>query len=152
MAKISSERVRLAVVQNGVLFALIVLVVLFAVLNPRFMSFNNLQTIVLQIAELGLISLPVAFLIMQANVDLSVGSVVAFAGVAGLILGIGLSFARHSFDWTIRSPRHIRDNLGIECVGELPPTSKHREFGNVDEVVRLSAEHEVDFLPPSAND
>ena len=62
--------------------------------------------------------------------------VVAFAGVAGLILGIGLSFARHSFDWTIRSPRHIRDNLGIECVGELPPTSKHREFGNVDEVVR----------------
>jgi uncharacterized protein involved in exopolysaccharide biosynthesis/Mrp family chromosome partitioning ATPase len=62
--------------------------------------------------------------------------VLAFAGVAGLILGIGLSFARHTFDWTIRSPRHIRDNLGIECVGELPPTSKRREFGNVDEVTR----------------
>ena len=62
--------------------------------------------------------------------------VLAFAAVAGLILGIGLSFARHSFDWTIRSPRHIRDNLGIECVGELPPTSKRREFGNVDEVTR----------------
>ncbi|MBZ9974334.1 MULTISPECIES: GNVR domain-containing protein [unclassified Mesorhizobium] len=62
--------------------------------------------------------------------------VLAFAGVAGLILGIGLSFARHSFDWTIRSPRQIRDNLEIECVGELAPTSKRREFGNVDEVTR----------------
>ncbi|UCI29376.1 GumC family protein [Mesorhizobium sp. B4-1-4] len=62
--------------------------------------------------------------------------VLAFAGVAGLIVGIGLSFARHSFDWTIRSPRHIRDNLGIECIGELPPAGKYREFGNVDEVTR----------------
>jgi Mrp family chromosome partitioning ATPase len=62
--------------------------------------------------------------------------VLAFAAVAGLILGIGVSFVRHTFDWTIRSPRHIRDNLGIECVGELPPTGKRREFGNVDEVTR----------------
>jgi uncharacterized protein involved in exopolysaccharide biosynthesis/Mrp family chromosome partitioning ATPase len=60
----------------------------------------------------------------------------AFAAVAGIIFGIGISFVRHTFDWTIRSPRHIRDNLGIECVGELPPTSKWREFGHVDEVVR----------------
>lgn len=60
----------------------------------------------------------------------------AFAAVAGFILGVGLSFARHTFDWTIRSPRHIRDNLGIECVGELPPTSRRRESGHVDEVVR----------------
>ena len=62
--------------------------------------------------------------------------VLAFAGIAGLLLGIGLSFVRHTFDWTIRSPRHIRDYLGIECVGELPPKSKRREFGNVDEVTR----------------
>ncbi|NGO52915.1 Wzz/FepE/Etk N-terminal domain-containing protein [Allomesorhizobium camelthorni] len=60
----------------------------------------------------------------------------AFAAVAGIVLGIGLSFVRHTFDWTIRSPRHIRDNLGIECVGELPPTAKWRESGHVDEVVR----------------
>ncbi|HEV2501693.1 MAG TPA: GNVR domain-containing protein [Mesorhizobium sp.] len=60
--------------------------------------------------------------------------VLAFAAVAGLILGIGVSFARHSLDWTIRSPRHIRDNLGIECVGELPPGSNRQEFGDIDEV------------------
>jgi uncharacterized protein involved in exopolysaccharide biosynthesis/Mrp family chromosome partitioning ATPase len=60
--------------------------------------------------------------------------VLAFAAAAGLIVGLGLSFARHSFDWTVRSPRHIHDNLGIECIGELPLTSKRGEFGNVDEV------------------
>jgi uncharacterized protein involved in exopolysaccharide biosynthesis/Mrp family chromosome partitioning ATPase len=60
----------------------------------------------------------------------------AFGAVAGIVLGIGLSFVRHTFDWTIRSPRHIRDNLGIECVGELPPTSRWKESGHVDEVVR----------------
>ena len=62
--------------------------------------------------------------------------VLAFAAVAGLILGVGLSFIRHSFDWTIRSPQQIRDNLALECVGELPPTSRRNEFGPVDEVAR----------------
>jgi len=59
-----------------------------------------------------------------------------FAAVAGLILGVGLSFARHTLDWTVRSPRHIRDNLGVECVGELPLASWRMESGHVDEVVR----------------
>ncbi len=62
--------------------------------------------------------------------------VLAFAAVAGLILGIGLSFVRHSLDWTIRSPRHIRDNLGIECVGELPLAGNRQESGDFDEVAR----------------
>lgn len=62
--------------------------------------------------------------------------VLAFAAVAGLILGIGISFVRHSLDWTVRSPRHIRDNLGIDCVGELPPASSRQEFGDIDDVAR----------------
>ncbi|MFT4220444.1 MAG: ABC transporter permease [Microbacterium sp.] len=89
MAKISSERLRLMFVQNGVLFALIALIILFAALNPRFLSINNIQTIVLQIAELGLIALPVAFLIMQANVDLSVGSVATLSAVVGGLAMVG---------------------------------------------------------------
>ncbi|MFT3798307.1 ABC transporter permease [Microbacterium sp.] len=83
MPRITAERIRLLLVQNGVLIALILLIVLFAVLNPRFISIGNVQTIVLQIAELGLIALPVAFLVMQANVDLSVGSTATLAAVTG---------------------------------------------------------------------
>ncbi|MDG4879458.1 GNVR domain-containing protein [Mesorhizobium sp. WSM4935] len=60
----------------------------------------------------------------------------ALAAVTGLMLGIGLSFARHSFDWTIRSPRHIRDNLGLECIGELPPASWRMDSSRLDEVIK----------------
>ncbi|QKC85295.1 GNVR domain-containing protein [Mesorhizobium sp. NZP2077] len=60
----------------------------------------------------------------------------AFAAIAGIILGIGVALVRQTLDWTIRSPRHIRDNLGIECVGELPLTNKRRDSGYVDEVKR----------------
>ncbi|MFT4124559.1 MAG: ABC transporter permease [Microbacteriaceae bacterium] len=83
MPRLSPERLRLMFVQNGVLVALVLLIALFAIVNPRFVSVGNLQTIVLQISELGLISLPVAFLIMQGNVDLSVGSVATLGAVVG---------------------------------------------------------------------
>ncbi|MER9057774.1 MULTISPECIES: GNVR domain-containing protein [unclassified Mesorhizobium] len=60
----------------------------------------------------------------------------AFAAVSGFILGIGVSLARHTLDWTVRSPRRIRENLGVECVGELPAISRRRASGHVDEVAR----------------
>ncbi|RVA21855.1 tyrosine-protein kinase family protein, partial [Mesorhizobium sp. M7A.F.Ca.US.001.01.1.1] len=53
---------------------------------------------------------------------------------------------RHTFDWTIRSPRHIRDNLGVECVGELPHTSRRRESGRVDEVAKYPHSRYSDSL------
>lgn len=62
--------------------------------------------------------------------------VLAFAAVAGLAFGIGLSFVRHMFDRTVGSARQIRENLGVECVGELPRIGKRRETGIVDEVLR----------------
>jgi len=61
--------------------------------------------------------------------------VLAFAAAVGLVLGIGLSFVRHSLDWTVRSPQHIRDSLNVECVGELP-AGKGMEAGHIDEVMR----------------
>ena len=60
----------------------------------------------------------------------------AFAAAAGIMLGIGLAFIRQTFDWTIRSPAHIRDNIGLECVGELPPIGRWRNSSQIDEVVR----------------
>ncbi|MER9028108.1 GNVR domain-containing protein [Mesorhizobium sp. M0674] len=62
--------------------------------------------------------------------------VLAFAAIAGTIFGIGVSLVRQMLDWTIRSPRHIRDNLGIECIGELPLTSRRMGSSHVDEVQR----------------
>lgn len=79
------DRIRVALVRNGVLVALIVLIAVFGSLNSRFFSLANLQTIILQISELGLIALPIAFLVMQANVDLSVGSTATLSAVVGAL-------------------------------------------------------------------
>jgi len=62
--------------------------------------------------------------------------VLAFAAVAGLVLGIGISLVRHSFDWTVRSAQQIRDSLDVECVGELPAAGRKEYMAPVDEVAR----------------
>jgi uncharacterized protein involved in exopolysaccharide biosynthesis/Mrp family chromosome partitioning ATPase len=60
--------------------------------------------------------------------------VLAFGAIAGIIAGVGLAFLRHTFDWTIRSPRQIHEHLGLECVGELPPTGRRQLPRRPDEV------------------
>lgn len=62
--------------------------------------------------------------------------VLALGILAGLMAGFGLAFARHTLDRTIRTPRQIRDELGFDCVGELPPVGFPRGFGQLDDVLR----------------
>lgn len=62
--------------------------------------------------------------------------VLALGVLAGLMVGFGLAFARHSLDRTIRTPRQIRDELGFDCIGELPPMGILRGFGQFDDVLR----------------
>ena len=62
--------------------------------------------------------------------------VLAFGIVAGGISGVGLSFARHMVDRSIRSPRQVREEVGLECLGELPAVrGRNGGFGLIDEVV-----------------
>ena len=82
------NRLKIFVAQNSTFIALLVLIVFFAVMHPRFFTFNNGQTIILQIAELGLIALPLAFLVMAGTLDLSVGSV---ASLAAIVSGIAMN-------------------------------------------------------------
>lgn len=63
--------------------------------------------------------------------------ILAFGAVAGLTLGLGLAFARHLMDGSIRSARQVREELGTECLGELPSVLGRRGgFGRLDEVCR----------------
>jgi uncharacterized protein involved in exopolysaccharide biosynthesis/Mrp family chromosome partitioning ATPase len=47
--------------------------------------------------------------------------VYAFAGLGGLMLGLGVAFLRFTLDRSIRSSRQLREDFGLECIGELPP-------------------------------
>jgi len=65
----------------GVPLALAGLVLVAGVLIPGFMSRANLTTILLHVSINGIIALGCTFVIITAGIDLSVGSVVGFAGV-----------------------------------------------------------------------
>ncbi|TIO09466.1 GNVR domain-containing protein [Mesorhizobium sp.] len=63
--------------------------------------------------------------------------ILAFGALAGLVAGIGFAVARRGLDRNVRTPHQIRRELGLACIGELPPVSFRRGgFGRLDEVLR----------------
>lgn len=62
---------------------LVFLVALFALLEPRFLHPFNLLNILRQVSIIGLVAIGMTFVIITAGIDLSVGSLVALAGLVG---------------------------------------------------------------------
>jgi ribose/xylose/arabinose/galactoside ABC-type transport system permease subunit len=79
----STDRVKILLLQNGVFVAMILMAALFAALNPRFLSWTNGAVILGQVAELGIMAFPVAFVVMTGQADLSVGSIATLGAVIG---------------------------------------------------------------------
>jgi inositol transport system permease protein len=77
---------------------LLVLMLIFSVLQPRFFSELNLFNVMRQISITGLIALGMTFVILTGGIDLSVGSVVAFAGLVAGALNKGSSANTLSLD------------------------------------------------------
>ncbi len=73
-------------------FLLVLVVVLFSLVCPYFLSINNLFYMTLNFTEMGLIALPMAFIIITGNIDLSVASNMAMsAAVLALTYQAGIS-------------------------------------------------------------
>ncbi len=68
---------------------LVLLIVVFTVLEPKFLTPYNVFNTLRQVSVIGLIALGMTFVILTAGIDLSVGSVVAFAGLAGALVAKG---------------------------------------------------------------
>src|ERR1700748_809025 len=74
------------------LIFLIVLMIGFATFEPRFLTPLNLFNILRQVSIYGLLAVGMTFVILTAGIDLSIGSLVAFAGlVAAAVSKGGLS-------------------------------------------------------------
>ena len=90
--------------RGGPLVGLLVLVVVMAVLSPTFLTFRNIFNVGTQVAVIAIIALGSTFVIVSGGIDLSVGSVLALAGIVfgwasaraglpvpvALLLGIGV--------------------------------------------------------------
>jgi capsular exopolysaccharide synthesis family protein len=63
--------------------------------------------------------------IVDANVGIKVApsllQTLALAGIAGLMLGMGLAYLAEFTDKGFRSPEEIRQRLGVQVVGHVPP-------------------------------
>jgi ribose/xylose/arabinose/galactoside ABC-type transport system permease subunit len=68
---------------------LIALMVLFAVIEPRFLSSINLFNVMRQVSITGLLAVGMTFVILTAGIDLSVGSLLAFAGLVAAAVAKG---------------------------------------------------------------
>ncbi|MBB4002091.1 MAG: ABC transporter permease [Aurantimonas endophytica] len=78
---LGSERRRLLVQEYGIFIAFILLVVVLSFSNPYFLTRGNISNVLLQTSINGVLAIGMTFVILSRGIDLSVGSVVALAGI-----------------------------------------------------------------------
>nr|WP_238858406.1 ribose ABC transporter permease [Faunimonas pinastri] len=78
---------------GGIVAALIVLCVIFSVANPRFLQVNNFLNIMQQVTVVAIAAFGMTYVILLGEIDLSVGSIIAVAGMVGAqCFAFGLGF------------------------------------------------------------
>ncbi len=95
---------------------LLVLMFVFSVLEPRFLSELNLFNVMRQISITGLIALGMTFVILTGGIDLSVGSVVALAGLVAGALNKGSSANSLSLDDTVAAGYPLIVSVGAAAL------------------------------------
>lgn len=75
-------RTSLVAVQDGGLFlAVVVMLVIFSSMSPRFMTVPNVTSILTSVAIVGVVAIPGAMLVISGYVDFAVGSVAVLVGI-----------------------------------------------------------------------
>jgi len=74
-------------------FALIVIVIVFSLLSPNYLTVSNFLTMANHVAIYGLLSIGMLLVILNGGIDLSVGSVLALCGVVAGALMQGVVFS-----------------------------------------------------------
>jgi len=94
----SRRRTRALLAKLAPLGFLFALVVAFSLLNPNFLDPDNLFNVMRQVSITGLIALGMTFVILTGGIDLSVGSILALAGITAAIVAKGGTAGSLSLD------------------------------------------------------
>lgn len=78
---ISKASFRLNVQKYLMLLVLLLVVVIFSLLTPKFLTYMNFRNVMLQVSLIVITGTAVTLLMISGHFDLSVGSVIAFAGI-----------------------------------------------------------------------
>jgi len=68
------------------LISLLIICVVLSLLRPRFLTWENISNIIRQHAQIIIMAIGMTFVIISRGIDLSVGSMMALAGVCGTLL------------------------------------------------------------------
>ncbi|HUG83263.1 MAG TPA: ABC transporter permease [Euzebya sp.] len=71
--------------ESGILIALILLIIAGSLMSPHFLTASNFANVFREVALAGILGIGMTFVILTAGIDLSVGSILGFSGVAGAI-------------------------------------------------------------------
>lgn len=80
--------------QSGILIAFVVVVAAAAIASPNFLSPGNITNLVLQYSYILILAMGMLLVIVAAQIDLSVGSVVALTGAVSAVVVI-----KYQFPW-----------------------------------------------------
>ena len=71
---------------------LVALVIVFTIANPRFISPNNLLTLLRQVSMYGIASIGMTFVILLGDIDLSTGTIISFVNIicAYMMVNMGI--------------------------------------------------------------
>jgi inositol transport system permease protein len=78
---------------------LVLLMVLFTTLAPRFLSTINLFNVLRQVSIYGILGVGMTFVILTRGIDLSVGALAAFTGLVAAVVAKGGIDSRLVFPW-----------------------------------------------------
>jgi ribose transport system permease protein/putative xylitol transport system permease protein len=86
MATMTKQQIGGILARQGILIAFAVFMIAFTFANPKFLSVDNVLSVVRSSAILGVMALGVTFVVIGGNLDLSVGSMMSFSTIVVLDL------------------------------------------------------------------
>lgn len=81
------KKMRANIQNSGIFLAFIILLIVFSLANSNFFTVGNISNIIVQCAIIAVVGIGQTLVIISGGIDLSVGSIVSFIGIAtGLLL------------------------------------------------------------------
>jgi ribose transport system permease protein/putative xylitol transport system permease protein len=86
MAAVSKQQIGSLLAKQGILIAFVAFMIGFTIANPKFLTPDNVLSVIRSSAILGVMALGVTFVVISGNLDLSVGSMMSFSTIVVLDL------------------------------------------------------------------
>lgn len=100
--KKGNNNLMMTLVKGRTIIVLIVLFIFFSIANPKFLEVTTLTLLAKHVALYGILAIGMTFVIITGGIDLSVGSVVGFAGmIAGGMIQEGITVGKSTLYFSV---------------------------------------------------